>query len=408
MLPVVCHHPAGKIILMTGVDFDSVPLERFHRYSYVAELLKGKRVLDLAIQEGYGTRLLSETAKTVVGLDVDETVVQQAARRLKRDNLQFLAGSGLNIPISRDQTFDAVVCFDAIEEATSLQRLLDEVKRVLTPEGLFVISAPNDGATESPFNAKAFSRDELHQFLESRFEHVQLLQQVIYANSIIQSDSPSPNGSGHGKTEPQYLLAIASDAPVPLFPGSSYADGLLSLLNKKEKALRAMFDLKAYQDETIKRQERQLAERKHTTATLEEAFAWHSSKIVSLEKTRGFLEGEIEQLRRTLEAQREALEWRKNQVDSLQRTITEHEKALEWRAKQVDELEASIAALDRTRTLQLAELTRATAELEAIHVTASWKLILRMRSIQNRLMPEGSARHRFYDRLMRFVRGKSN
>jgi chromosome segregation ATPase len=169
-----------------------------------------------------------------------------------------------------------------------------------------------------------------------------------------------------------------------------------------------MFDLKAYQDETIKRQERQLAERKHTTATLEEAFAWHSSKIVALEKTRGFLQGEIEQLRRTVEAQREGLEWRKNQVDSLQRTITEHEKALEWRAKQVDELEASIAALDEARTLQLAELTRLTADLEAIHVTASWKLILRLRSIQNRLMPEGSARHSFYDRLMRFVRGKSN
>lgn len=407
MLAVVCHHPAGKIVLMTGVDFDSVPLERFHQYSYASELLKGKRVLDLAIREGYGPRLLSETAKTVVGLDVDETVVQQAASRHNRDNLQFLAGSGLNIPISGDQTFDAVVCFDAIEEATSLQRLVDEVKRVLAPEGLFVVSAPNQGAAESFFNAKTFSHDELHQFLQSRFKHVQLLRQVVYANSIIQSDSANPNGSGQGK-EPQYLLAIASDAPVPMFPGSSYADGLLSLLNKKEKALRAMFDLKAYQDETIKRQERQLAERKHTTATLEEAFAWHSSKIVSLEKTLGFLEGEIEQLRRTLEAQREALEWRKNQVDSLERTITEHEKALEWRSKQVDELEASIAALDRTRTIQLAELTRVTAELEAIHVTAGWKLILRLRSIQNRLMPEGSARHRFYGRLMRFVRGKSN
>src|SRR5215469_17876526 len=197
---------------MTGVDFESVPLEHFHRYSYASELLKGKRVLDLAIRECYGTRLLAETAKTVVGLDADETVVQQAASRHKRDNLQFLAGSGLNIPISRDQAFDAVVCFDAIEEATSLQHLLEEVKRVLTPEGLFVVSAPNQEAAETPFNVKTFSHDEFHQFLQSRFKHVQLLSQVIYANSIIQSGSANPNGL-HGKTEPQYLLAIASDAP---------------------------------------------------------------------------------------------------------------------------------------------------------------------------------------------------
>src|SRR5215471_16939817 len=169
MFPVVCHHPAGKVVPMTGVDFDSIPLEHLHLYSYASELLKGKRVLDLAAREGHGTWLLSNSAHAVVGLDADETVVQQAASRHKRDNLQFLAGSGLNIPISRDQTFDAVVCFDAIEGATNLQRLLDEVKRVLTPEGFFVVSAPNEGAAECIFNAKTFSHDELQHFLKSRF-----------------------------------------------------------------------------------------------------------------------------------------------------------------------------------------------------------------------------------------------
>ena len=107
------------------------------------------------------------------------------------------------------------------------------------------------------------------------------------------SGSANPNGSGHGKTEPQYLLAVASDAPASPFPDSSYAHGLLSLLNRKEKALRAMFDLKAYQDETMRRQERQLAERNSTIAAHEEGIAWQSRKIESLEKTRGYLEGEI-------------------------------------------------------------------------------------------------------------------
>jgi SAM-dependent methyltransferase len=380
MLPVVCHHPAWKV-LMTSVDFDSISLEHLHRYGYASELLKGKRVLDLAAREGHGTWLLSKTAQAVVGLDTDETVVRQAASRHKRDNLHFLAGSGLNIPISRDQTFDAVLCFDAIEEATNLQRLLDEVKRVLTPEGFFVVSAPNEGAAESVFNAKTFTHDELHQFLTSRFKHVQLLRQVIYANSTIQSGSANPNGSGHGKTEPQYLLAIASDAPVSPLPDSSYADGLLSLLNRKEKALRAMFDLKAYQDETIRRQERQLAERNHTIATLEEAFAWHSSQIESLEKTRAYLEGEIEQLRRSLESQREGLEWRKSQVASLERVVE---------------------GFDQERTRQLAVMTQ---QMDAIHATAGWKFVLLVRGIRNLLMPEGSLRYRFYDRLMRFVRG---
>src|SRR5215471_12643856 len=388
MLPVVCHHPAGKVVLMAGAEFDSIPLEHLHRYNYASELLKGKRVLDLAAREGHGTWLLSNTAQAVVGLDADEIVVQQAASRHKRDNLQFLAGSGLNIPISRDQTFDAVVCFDAVEEATNLQRLLDEVKRVLAPEGFFVISAPNEGASESPFNAKTFGHDEMHQFLKSRFKHVQLFQQVIYANSTIQSGSANPNGSGHGKTEPQYLFAIASDAPVPHFPDSSYADGLLSLLNRKEKALRAMLDLKAYQDETIRRQERQLAERNSTIAAHEEGIAWQSSQIQSLEKTRRYLEGEIEQLRRSLESQREGLA---------------------WRARQVEDLEKRTALFGQERTRQLAELRRVvTQELDALHATAGWKFVLFARGIRNRVMPEGGFCYKFYDRLMRFVRGKYN
>jgi SAM-dependent methyltransferase len=373
---------------MTGVDFDSIPLEHLHRYSYASELLKGKRVLDLAAREGHGTWLLSNTAQTVVGLDADETVVQQAASRHRRDNLQFLAGSGLNIPISGDQAFDAVVCFDAIEEATNLQRLLNEVKRVLTPEGFFVVSAPNEGAPGSPFNAKTFSHDELHQFLESRFKHVQLFRHVIYANSTIQSGSANPNGSGHGKTEPQYLLAIASDAQVSSFPDSSYADGLLSLLNRKEKTLRAMFDLKAYQDETIRRQERQLAERNHTIAAHEEAIAWLSSQIQSLEKTRRYLEGEIEQLRRSLESQREGLA---------------------WRARQVEDLENRTALLEQEKTQQFAELRRVvTQELDALHATAGWKFVMLVRGIRNRVMPKGSFCYKFYDRLMRYVRGKHN
>jgi SAM-dependent methyltransferase len=392
MLRVVCHHPAGKVVLMAGANFDSIPLEHLHRYSYASELLKGKRVLDLAAREGHGTWLLANTAQAVVGLDADETVVQQAASRHKRDNLQFLAASGLNIPISRDQTFDAVVCFDAIEEATNLQRLLDEVKRVLTPDGFFVVSAPNEGASESPFNAKTFGHDEMHQFLKSRFKHVQMFRQLIYANSTIQSGSANPNSSGHGKTEPQYLLAIASDAPVPHFPDSSYADGLLSLLNRKEKALRAMFDLKAYQDETIRRQERQLAERNSTIAAHQEGIAWQSSQIQSLEKTRRYLEGEIEQLRWSLESQREGLA---------------------WRAKQVEDLENRTALFDQERTRQLAELRRVMtqevdSELDALHATAGWKFVLLVRGIRNRVMPEGGFCYKFYDRLMRYVRGTHN
>jgi O-antigen biosynthesis protein len=402
---------------MSRVELAFVPLEHLHRYRYVSAFLKDKRVLDLAAREGYGTGLLAETAQSVVGLDADEMAVQRAAARQKRANLQFLVGSALNIPTTEDHSFDAIVCFDAIDPSADLDRLLVEVKRVLSPGGLFIVSAPNEASKENLFRTKAFTPAELREFLRSRFQHFQLFRQAIYANSLIQPEPARSNDSGQG-TEPQYLLALASDSPVSTLEGSSYVDGLITLLREKERALRSLLDMKVYQDETLKRQERQLAERNRTIATLEEAFAWHTSKIEALEKTRAYLESEIEQLRQSLESQRQALDWRKSQVEDLERASAAQDGALAWRASQLEYLEEQIRQLneikrqldERADAMEspLNELRRALADannaLDAVHASTGWRLVLRIRAMRNRLMPQGSLRYRLYNRLMRVFR----
>jgi SAM-dependent methyltransferase len=392
----------------------TIPFEYVHRYTYASELLRNKRVLDLAARQGYGARILAETAESVIGLDVDSTVVQDAANKYRRDNLKFLVGSPVSVPISPGHTFDAVICFDAIEDATNPQTFFAEIKRLLKPDGLFLISVPNQSSRDNLFGTKAFTPELFHHLLKSRFSHVEPFKQEIWANSIIQPDALSNNGTGRPKGEPQYLLAIASDSPISTIVTSTYADSVITLLREKEKALRALLEMKAYQDETIKRQERQLAERKQTLATLEEAFAWHRSRIDSLEKTRAFLENEIDELRKKVESDRKALEWRHGQTQDLEETITARDKALEWRADQVEELEHRHEVLTREMTTQLNEVKRemtfqldaAKDALAAIHASAGWRFILTMRGVRNRLLPEGSARYRLYDRIMRLARGK--
>jgi SAM-dependent methyltransferase len=371
-------------------------------------------VLDLSSREGYGAWLLAEKADSVVGLDVDAAVVQDAADKYKRDNLKFLSGSPVSVPITPDHTFDAVVCFDAIEDATNPQRLFSEIKRLLKPNGLLLVSVPNQSSSENLFGAKAFSTEQLGQLLKSHFSYVQQFKQALWANSIIQADVPTNNGAGPGeararqgeassKGEPQYLLAIASDSPIPSIATSTHADSAITVLREKEKALRALLDLKAYQDETIKRQERQLAERKHTLATLEEAFAWHTSKIDTLEKTCVYLEREIEQLRQNISSDRKALEWRSSQVASLETTIASRDEALAWRAEQVESAERRlqeqllehqrqiqeqaqactdhVSNVERQLGLRIANLTE---QIDAIHASRGWKLILWLRSIRGK------------------------
>ncbi|MHB8233657.1 MAG: hypothetical protein ACYDHT_03295, partial [Solirubrobacteraceae bacterium] len=49
-----------------------VVYEHMHRYLWAAQLVQGKRVLDLGSGEGFGAAILGDTATQVVGVDVDE------------------------------------------------------------------------------------------------------------------------------------------------------------------------------------------------------------------------------------------------------------------------------------------------------------------------------------------------
>ena len=60
-------------------DWPALTYERWHRYLYVSQFVEGKRVLDLASGEGFGSNLLAKTAQCVVGIDVDEAAIAHAA-----------------------------------------------------------------------------------------------------------------------------------------------------------------------------------------------------------------------------------------------------------------------------------------------------------------------------------------
>src|SRR5262249_42469354 len=89
--------------------------EHLHRYAFVTQFVRDKRVLDLASGEGYGSNLLAKTAKRVVGVDIDEPSVQHARNKYIRANLEFKTGSIMDVPIAGKALFDVAVCFEALE-----------------------------------------------------------------------------------------------------------------------------------------------------------------------------------------------------------------------------------------------------------------------------------------------------
>ena len=140
----------------------NIELEHIHRYLLACEIAAGMDVLDIACGEGYGAAILAGKAKSVIGIDISADSVDYARRRYTNANLEFKEGSCLEIPIPND-SFDLVVSFETIEHVDEHDQMMKELKRVLRPNGILLISSPDkynysiDPAIPTRFTKKNFT-----------------------------------------------------------------------------------------------------------------------------------------------------------------------------------------------------------------------------------------------------------
>jgi len=151
--------------------------EHWHRYAFARRFVAGRRVLDVACGEGYGSALLSEAAAKVVGVDIDAATLAHARSAYKdRPNVEFIEGSASQLPVA-DASVDVVVSFETIEhlDAADQPKMLAEFARVLASDGLLILSSPNrpqysDARSYvNPFHRHELDRDELAALLAPHF-----------------------------------------------------------------------------------------------------------------------------------------------------------------------------------------------------------------------------------------------
>ena len=176
--------------------------EHFHRYVLAGELATGKRVLDAACGEGYGSAHLARTAKTVIGIDVSKPAITHASERYRADNLEFQLADACNLPFT-DNEFDCIVSFETLEHLEDQSGLLKEFRRVLEPGGFALISSPDKAVytdrhqNENEFHVRELYRDELEALLAGQFPARRLLRQKLVFHSAIWSEEPDPRVTYH-------------------------------------------------------------------------------------------------------------------------------------------------------------------------------------------------------------------
>jgi SAM-dependent methyltransferase len=102
-----------------------------------------ERIFDAASGDGFVAWELARSTKAeVIGCDISPVCVRKAR---KRDLEIILMDLNREMPFP-DETFDMVTAFDIYEHITDLDCLQKEIRRILKPHGLFVMTTPNLGS----------------------------------------------------------------------------------------------------------------------------------------------------------------------------------------------------------------------------------------------------------------------
>ena len=121
--------------------------QRLQRNGFDLSWLDGKSILDAGCGNGRYSYALSKLgAKDVVGIDMSETNLEDANKRLserKREGLSFVCGSVLDMPFE-NESFDFVFSNGVLHHTTDLKQGLRELLRVLKRDGRGFLMLIND------------------------------------------------------------------------------------------------------------------------------------------------------------------------------------------------------------------------------------------------------------------------
>ena len=162
---------SDKIISAERVSLDASDNFVFQRsllaYHKAAEIISGD-VLEIGTGTGYGIDVLAPKAVRFITIDKRVSDVE-----CQCENVECYEATVPPIPADNN-SFDFVVAFQVIEHIKKDLEFVREVKRVLKPEGKFIVTTPNAlmSLTRNPYHIREYHADELKNILESEFSSV--------------------------------------------------------------------------------------------------------------------------------------------------------------------------------------------------------------------------------------------
>lgn len=369
--------------VIPGQVNDDLWSEHLARYAFARRYVESKRVLDAGCGTGYGSAELLLCAAQVVGIDVAADAIEYARASYPLANLRFVEASCTSIPFPAE-SFDVLVGFEVIEHLADYRGFLDECARVLTREGLFIVSSPNKRyyaqtraeSGPNPFHEHEFEAAEFVGELERVFPNVQLLLQNRVesfafhpAVSFWPAEARIDGGAGTAE-DAHFFIALCSRGALPEPKSFVYVPRAANMLRERELHVdaleRQLAAIKADRNallDLFRKQTQELEERnqwaQHLNANLQAA----GDRIVTLQNEAAELAaGFRAQLDRMQQEDQIKTDWARKVSAELEAKCQELAHCVEL----LDNAEATVR--ERTVWAQTAETARAqlAAQVEMI------------------------------------------
>ena len=151
-------------------------------YEWIAARVGGRRVVDLACGEGYGSKVLSRTAVSVVGVDANPEAFEHARLKYTSGSLTFERDMIERWTPSPPTDVDCVVFLQTIEHVQDPDAVLEHIRELVGPRGVAYVSTPNlltlapEGAEKSsnPWHIKEYRHEEFRALCERHFGDVEV------------------------------------------------------------------------------------------------------------------------------------------------------------------------------------------------------------------------------------------
>jgi len=148
-------------------------------YEWIGGRVHGRRVVDLACGEGYGSAVLGRTAASVVGVDANPDAFEHARLKYSGGNVSFER----NMIELWSGAVDCVVFLQTIEHVQDPDAVLARLGDLVGPRGAVYVSTPNvltlapkgESRSGNPWHVREYRPEEYRALCERHFGQVDLL-----------------------------------------------------------------------------------------------------------------------------------------------------------------------------------------------------------------------------------------